>query len=181
MQVYWKSYERILCELSKSKIFRLYFQVVLPWKPRKRQILPADQNLSSVYFSLAKFQLVSCNLSLAMIWQMTYTRRLPNLCSATLNWYVTEICMPCKRILRFRDLLTRTARSLGSNKKFIPSDWIRFYACYACSIESHAVPSFKTKCFQILVSKPFIEIKTSLELRKSSSAGFGNVTSISRM
>ena len=38
-----------------------------------------------------------------------------------LNWYATEICMPCKHILRFRDLLTRTARSLGSNKKFIPS------------------------------------------------------------
>ena len=44
---------------------------MLPWKLRKRQILPVNQNLSSVYFSLAKFQLVSCNLSLAMIWQMT--------------------------------------------------------------------------------------------------------------
>ena len=38
-----------------------------------------------------------------------------------LNGYPTEICMPCKHILRFRDLLTRTAGSLGSNKKFIPS------------------------------------------------------------
>ena len=174
MQVYWKCNERILCKLSKSKIFRLYSIIHVAMETTKTSNLPADQNLSSVYFSLAKFQLVSCNLSLAMIWQMTYTHKLPNLCSATLNWYVTEICMPCKRILRFRDLLTRIARSLGSKKKFIPSDWIRFYACYACSIESHAVPSFKTKCFQILVSKPFIEIKTSLELRKSSSAGFGN-------
>ena len=26
------------------------------------------------YFSLAKFQLVSCNLSLGMIWQMTYSQ-----------------------------------------------------------------------------------------------------------
>ena len=51
---------------------------MLPWKLRKRQILPVKQNLSSVYFSLAKFQLVSCNLSLAMIWQMTYTHKLPN-------------------------------------------------------------------------------------------------------
>ena len=49
---------------------------MLPWKL---------QNLSSVYFSLAKFQLVSCNLSLAMIWQMTYTHKLPTLCSATLT------------------------------------------------------------------------------------------------
>ena len=47
---------------------------MLPWKLRKRHILPANQNLSSVYFSLAKFQLVSCNLSLAMIWQMTYSQ-----------------------------------------------------------------------------------------------------------
>ena len=58
---------------------------MLPWKLRKRQILPVNQNLSSVYFSLAKFQLVSCNLSLAMIWQMTYTHKLPKLCSATLR------------------------------------------------------------------------------------------------
>ena len=46
---------------------------MLPWKLRKRQVLPDNQNLSSIYFSLAKFQLVSCNLSLAMIWQMTYS------------------------------------------------------------------------------------------------------------
>ena len=45
---------------------------MLPWKLRKRQILPVNQNFSSVYFSLAKFQLVSCNLPLAMTWQMTY-------------------------------------------------------------------------------------------------------------
>ena len=57
---------------------------MLPWKLRKRQILPVNQNLSTVYFSPAKFQLVSCNLSLAMIWQMTYTHKLPKLCSATL-------------------------------------------------------------------------------------------------
>ena len=64
---------------------------MLPWKLRKRQILPVSQNLSSVYFSLAKFQLVSCNLSLAMIWQITYTHKLPKLCSATLNmWYLPD-------------------------------------------------------------------------------------------
>ena len=58
---------------------------MLPWKLQKSHILPVHQNLSSVYFSLAKFQLVSCNLSLAMIWQMTYTHKLPKLCSATLS------------------------------------------------------------------------------------------------
>ena len=44
-----------------------------------------NQNLSSVYFLLAKFQLVSCKLSLPMIWQMTYTHKLPKLCLATLK------------------------------------------------------------------------------------------------
>ena len=58
---------------------------MLPWKLRKRQSLPVSQNFSSVYISLAKFQLVSCNLSLTMIWQMTYTHKLPKLCSATLT------------------------------------------------------------------------------------------------
>ena len=58
---------------------------MLPWKLRKCQILPVNQNLSSVYFSLAKFQLVRCNPSLAMIWQMTCTHKLPKLCSATLK------------------------------------------------------------------------------------------------
>ena len=56
---------------------------MLPWKLRKLEILPVNQNRSSVYFSLARFQLVSCNLSLAMIWQMTYTHKMPKLCSAT--------------------------------------------------------------------------------------------------
>ena len=40
---------------------------MLPWKQQKRHILPVNHNLSSVYFSLAKFQLVSCNLSLATL------------------------------------------------------------------------------------------------------------------
>ena len=58
---------------------------MLPWKLRKRQLLPVNQNLSSVHFSVAKFQLVTRNLSLAMIWQMTYNHKLPKLCSPTLN------------------------------------------------------------------------------------------------
>ena len=62
---------------------------MLPWKLRKRHILPVNQYLLSVYFSLAKLQLVSCNLSLAMIWQMTYTHKVPKLCSATLSYHNT--------------------------------------------------------------------------------------------
>ena len=61
---------------------------MLPWKLRKSHILPVNQNLSSVYFSLAAFQLVSCNPSLAMIWIMTYTHKPPKLCSAT--WSVNQ-------------------------------------------------------------------------------------------
>ena len=34
---------------------------MLPWKLQNRQILPVNKNLSSVYFPLAKFQLVSRN------------------------------------------------------------------------------------------------------------------------
>ena len=60
---------------------------MLPWKQRKWQILPVTQNLSSIYFPLAKFQLVSSNPSLAIIWQMTYTQKMPKLSSATLRGY----------------------------------------------------------------------------------------------
>ena len=67
---------------------------MLPWKLRKRQILPVSQNLSSVYFSLAKFQVVSCNLSLAMIWQMTYSETAKTVFS-DLKWIVlTWIAAP---------------------------------------------------------------------------------------
>ena len=80
-----KSNKRILCGLRKSEILRLYSVVHVAMETTKRHILPVNQNRSSVHFSLAKFQLVSCNLSLAMIWQMTYTNKMPKLCSATLN------------------------------------------------------------------------------------------------
>ena len=61
---------------------------MLPWKLRKRQILPVNQNLSSVYFSLAKFQLVSCNLSLAMIWQMNTLTNSQNCVQSPLKVYI---------------------------------------------------------------------------------------------
>ena len=59
---------------------------MLPWQLRKRQILPVSQNLSLVYFSPAKFRLVSSKLSLIIIWHMTYSQKLPKLCSATLKY-----------------------------------------------------------------------------------------------
>ena len=70
---------------AKRKFYGCIQLFTLPWKLQKRQILTVNQNLLSVYFSLAKFQLMSCNLSLAMNWQMTYTYKLPKLCSATLH------------------------------------------------------------------------------------------------
>ena len=69
-----KSNERILCRLRKSEILRLDTIVHIAMETLKRHILLVNQNLLSVYFSLAKFQLVSRNLSLTMIWQMIYTR-----------------------------------------------------------------------------------------------------------
>ena len=88
----------------KVKFYGCIQTFMLPWKLRKRQILPVNQNLSSAYFSPAKFQLVSCNLSLAMIWQMTYTHKLPKLCSATLIKQETLI-KSCKssNLMLFKD------------------------------------------------------------------------------
>ena len=90
----------ILCEQNKSEILRLCSIVHVAMKPQKRQIVPVNQNLSSVYFHFAKFQLVSCNASLAVSWQMRYTHKLPKLCSATLNRklrlrVLCKICSGC--------------------------------------------------------------------------------------
>ena len=51
-----------------------------------------------------------------------------------LNWHTREICMPYKHILRLRKLPTSVARSLGCNKKLIPSmpRVPKFGACRAC-------------------------------------------------
>ena len=70
---------------AKGKFQGCIQSFMLPWKLQKGQILPVNQSLSSVYFSLGTFQLVSCNACLVMIWQMTYTHKLPKLCSATLS------------------------------------------------------------------------------------------------
>ena len=75
-----KSNERILCKLSKSEILRLHSIVHVAMETTKMTNFTCQsksgtdycQNLLSVYFSLAKFQLVSGNPSLAIICQMTY-------------------------------------------------------------------------------------------------------------
>ena len=38
--------------------------------------------------SLAKFQLVKCNLSLAMIWEMTYIHKLPTFSYSLTHWLI---------------------------------------------------------------------------------------------
>ena len=79
-------YENLMSEFYVNWVkVKCIQSFMLPWKRRNRHILPVDQNLLSVYFSLANFQLVSCNLSLAMIWQITYTHKLPKLSSTTLK------------------------------------------------------------------------------------------------
>ena len=45
------------------------------------------------YTGMFHLQLVSCNLSFAVIWQMTYTNKLSKLCSATLKAGFSE-CPP---------------------------------------------------------------------------------------
>ena len=74
---------------------------MLPWKLRRRRILTVNQNLLSVYFLPAKFQLVSCNVSLAMIWLMIYTHKLQKLCSATLSKVKNENDAIRNRITEF--------------------------------------------------------------------------------
>ena len=57
-----RPYSTILSDLQHLCLY-LYRLVQ---KLRKRQILPVSQNLSPVHFSLAKFQLVSCNPSILL-------------------------------------------------------------------------------------------------------------------
>ena len=80
-----KSNERILCKLSKSENLRLCSAVHVAMETGKTSNFTCQSKSFISKFLLAKFQLVSCNLSLAIIWQMTYTHKLPKLCSATLS------------------------------------------------------------------------------------------------
>ena len=117
-----------------------------------------QQNLSSVYFSRAKFQLVSYNFSLAMIWQITYTHKPPKPCSATLShvefsctvegpfsWLIfTHLASLMKQINRLRshllsyvDLLTfKRSRIFGLSSMICRAAWHLgkicplIYGCY---------------------------------------------------
>ena len=114
-----KSNERILCKLSKSEILKLYSIIHVAMETTKRQILPANQNFSSVYFSLAKFQLVTYNPSLAMIWQMTHTHKLLKLCSDTLSacflvkntFLVHNLSQPTFRTVKFHVTCAKSERT----------------------------------------------------------------------
>ena len=80
-----KPNERILCKLSKSEIVGLYSIVHVVMETTKMTNFTCQSKSFISIFSLAKFQLVSRNPSLAIICQMTYTHKLPKLCSATLR------------------------------------------------------------------------------------------------
>ena len=80
-----KSKERILCKLNKIEILRLYSIVHVAMETTKTSHFTSQSKSFISIFSLAKFQYVSCNLSFDMIWQMTYTHKLPKQCSATLK------------------------------------------------------------------------------------------------
>ena len=75
----------VLCKLSKSEILRLYSIVRVAMKTIKTSNFTCQSKSFISIFSPAKFQLLSCHISLAIIWQMTYTHKLPKLCSPTNN------------------------------------------------------------------------------------------------
>ena len=77
-----KSNERILCKLSKNEILTLYSIAHVAMETTSN-FTCRSKYFVSIFFT-CQVQLMSCNLSLAMIWQMTYTHKLPKLCSASL-------------------------------------------------------------------------------------------------
>ena len=79
-----KIYPIKFCDIWQN----FYFYRILNDENFKMEVKQTDfvtHLIITVYFLLAKFQLVSSNLSVAIIWQMTYTQKLPKLCSATLS------------------------------------------------------------------------------------------------
>ena len=111
-----KSNKQILCKQRQSEILRLYSIVHVAMETTTTSNLPVNQNLSSVYFSLKnnKFQLVSCNLSLGMIWQMTYTHKLPKLCPLGRS-IPTSICM-CEKPRHNNGIRRRNPQNLEDVK-----------------------------------------------------------------
>ena len=66
-----KSNAGIFYKLSKSEILRLYSMVHVAMETTKMPNFTCQSKSFISIFILAKFQLVRCNPSLAMIWQMT--------------------------------------------------------------------------------------------------------------
>ena len=73
--------ERILCKLSKNEILMLYSIVHVAMETTKMSNFTCRSKYFVSIFFTCQVQLMSCNLSLAMIWQITYTHKLPKLCS----------------------------------------------------------------------------------------------------
>ena len=65
-----------------SELYVLCSIVHVAMETAKTPNFAGQSNLSSVYFSLAEFQLVSCNLPRAMVWQITY-RKIPKISPGT--------------------------------------------------------------------------------------------------
>ena len=80
-----KSNERILCNLSKSEILRLYPIVHVAMETMKTShFTHQSKSFISIFFTR---QVSSCELRRFSCpdWQMTYTYKLPKLCSATIT------------------------------------------------------------------------------------------------
>ena len=77
--------ERTLCKLSKSEILRLYSIVHVAMETTKTSNFPSQSKFFiSIFFTC---QVSACELQRFSYhhWQMTYTHKLPKLCSATLT------------------------------------------------------------------------------------------------
>ena len=80
-----KSNERILCKLNKSEILRLYSIIHVAMETAKTSSFTCQsKSFISIFFTC---QVSACELQRFSYhhWQMTYTHKLPKLCSATLT------------------------------------------------------------------------------------------------
>ena len=93
---------------------------MLPWKLRKRQILPVNQHFSSTYFSLAKFQLVSSNLPPAMTWQMTYNSQTAKTVFSHLNRRLSASAIRLSKWKKFQHLIIIVQEAKKQNLSLQP-------------------------------------------------------------
>ena len=127
-----------------------------------------SKSFISIFF---KFQLESCNPSLAMIWQMTYTHKLPKLCSATLNVKVDDnvheliFCRASQNLITLSDKSNRGTRSNRiMNTALLNLIESQFHLCQRASVFCLFVCMF---CFSVdvQVSPQSTKICRALDLR----------------